>query len=186
MDDGVASRLASARLAGTQPITDTALLRRLRSEATTWINAVRMQRARVEPSENRDPWEVEIDLQFLLVALVRLERSVVQAASEVPTVGVALQDDLTAYRDGTVGIRAMRDVGEHADEYNLSKGRRKDIRRADVQIWSMGSTAGGGLTWTWLGSELDVDAVTAAAGALYNTFDALLTPILGDSHRIPT
>ena len=94
--------------------------------------------------------------------------------------------DLTAYRERTAGVRTMRDVGEHADEYNLSKGRRKDIRRADVQVWSMGSTAGGGLTWTWLGHELDVDAVTAAAGSLYNAFDALLTPILGDSHRSPT
>jgi hypothetical protein len=183
-DDRLGSRLARARLAGTQPITEDALLGRLRSEATTWVNAVRVQRARVEPSENRDPWEVEIDLHFLLVALVRLERAVARAADEVAEVGLALRYDLARFHKSVPGLRTMRDVGEHGDEYNLSKGRRSEIRRADVQNWSMRSTAGGGLVWRWLGHELDVDAATAAAGALYNSLDAALTPILGDSHRI--
>jgi hypothetical protein len=77
----------------------------------------------------------------------------------------------------------MRDVAEHADEYNLSKGQRHAVGCAAVQVWSIGPPASGGLVWSWLGHELDVDAAEAAATELYNALDANLTPILGDSHR---
>ena len=183
MDDDLSSRLAQAKLAGTQPITRDALLRRLRSEATTWINAVRMQRRRVVPFENGDLWEIEIDLHFLLVALVRVERAVARAACEDAAIDQQLRGALDDFRSALPGLRVMRDVAEHADEYNLSKGQRHPVGRSEVQVWSMSVTTARGVVWSWLGHELDVDAAEAAAAALYNALDATLTPILGDSHR---
>jgi hypothetical protein len=184
-EETLASLLDKASLAGTQPISDDALLRRLRSEATTWMNAVRMQRARLTPSRNRDLWEVEIDLHFLLVALVRLDRAVARAAGEVAALQPTLTDELESFRKALPGLRQMRDVGEHADEYNISKGRRTAVRRAEVQSWGMHTNSAGGLVWQWIGQELDVDAACVAATTLYNCFDAELEPVLGDSHRLP-
>ena len=174
--------LARAALAGTQPITVLEFLRRLRSEATTWVNAVRMQRSRLEPSLNRDPWEVEIDLHFLLVALVRLERAVGRGAAE-GNLASEITPELKAFRTAIPGLRRMRDVSEHADEYNLSEGRRADVPRAQVQVWSMSNTTAGGLVWHWIGQQLDVDCANEAATKLYSRFDAVLLPILGDSLR---
>jgi hypothetical protein len=182
-NETLSSLLRRASLAGTQPITDDALLRRLRSEATTWVNAVRMQRARLDPRRDRDIWEVEIDLHFLLVALVRLERAVARAAAEIPSLKSLLTEAVDAFRVDIPGLRRMRDVGEHADEYNLSKGRRSDVRRATVQSWIMDPTSAGGLVWNWIGESLDVDAAAEAAARLYNSFDSVLVPILGDSLR---
>ena len=173
---------AQAALAGTQPITRDALLRRLRSEATTWVNAVRMQRTRLKPVDHRDIWEVEIDLHFLLVALVRLERAVIRAVDDAG-LRPAMASELEEFNTSIPGLRRMRDVGEHADEYNLSKGRRIDVPRSQVQSWGLGKSNSGGLVWKWIGQELDVDSASDAASRLYNSFDAVLVQILGDSHR---
>jgi hypothetical protein len=121
-----------------------------------------MQRSRLEPSQNRDLWEVEIDLHFLIVALVRLGRAVIRAVDETG-LRLAMASKLEAFTTATPGLRQMRDVGEHADEYNLSKGRRSDVPRAQVQSWSLSTNTAGGLVWRWIGQELDVDSASEDA-----------------------
>lgn len=145
---------------------------------------MRPQRRRVNQADPFDLWEIEIDLNFLLVALVRLDRTVARAADEASQVRAPLLNAVEVFRVQVPGLRTMRDVAEHADEYNLAKGRRSSsIRRSQVQNWSMSWNGNGGLVWHWLGHELDVDSASSAATTLYNAFDATLVPILGDSHR---
>ncbi len=144
-----------------------------------------MQRARLEPSQNRDLWEVEIDLHFLLVALVRLERAVARAAGEVAALQPTLTDELESCRRALPGLRRMRDIGEHADEYNISKGRRTDVRRAEVQSWGMHTNSAGGLVWQWIGQELDLYyAIKNHPGCKWLSLTVLADRVLGPKYKV--
>ena len=66
----------------------------------------------------------------------------------------------------------LRNVSEHADEYNLDLGRDRNVSRRQVQTWFLDTAEAGGPIWGWLGERLNVGLAEQAALALYRGFVA--------------
>ena len=158
-----------------RPITDAALVARMRSEATTWINAVHMQRRRAShPLVNPDAvgdefWRQEIDLHFLVVALFRLRRAIALAAT-VDDLEAELNARLASFDEQVPWLKQVRHVAEHFDDYTTDKGRDPSIRRSQLQVWSLGEDEQNGLVWRWLDLDVSVEATHDAATDLYRRF----------------
>jgi len=155
------------------PISERALAARMATEATTWINAAHVQHRRVtapvgEPGEQ--VWRQEIDLHFLLVALIRLRRSV-DLATRVPRLQTSLRDRLAEFDKELPSLALLRNVAEHFDDYTVNEGRRSEIKRHQLQVWSLGADDDG-LVWRWLGVEFNVEVAHRAATKLYRGFHA--------------
>ena len=157
-----------------RPITEPALVERMRKEATTWINAVHMQFHRVEsPLINPDDlgaevWRQEIDLHFFVAAIMRLRRAVV-CASAVNQLRSSLADLLDVFDRTVPSARLLRNVSEHFDDYAVGRGNDKKIKRSQLQVWSLGQEDGQ-LIWRWLGEEVRLSAWHRAATTLYRGF----------------
>lgn len=166
-----------ARFAEAQrkPVTDPALVERMKTEATTWINAVHMQYHRISrPVASPDDgavqyWRQEIDLHFLLVALTRLRRAVVLAA-RVTQLQRALNDRVADFDRDVPYLLRLRNVAEHVDDYTTGRGRDRRVMRWQLQNWSLGSDQDGNVTWSWLGEEVDSAKGRLAAVDLYRSF----------------
>jgi hypothetical protein len=173
----------------TRPVTNAALAARMRTEATTWINAVHMQHRRcnnpvVEPDDPGDPvGRQEIDLHFLLVSLTRLRRAV-GLATRIDELQDRLLGRLLEFDRRVPYLSDLRNVAEHFDEYTVGSGRNRKVGRAQLQNWAMGTSADGQLTWTWLGRTVDTAQVHAAATDLYRGFHAALKVHLGESQSL--
>lgn len=167
------------------PLTDAALVQRMRTEATTWINAVHMQHRRVtepvvDPSApGNEVWRQEIDLHFLLVALTRLRRAIGLTAHVHELHGAVLQH-LTAFDEMVPSLRTFRNVAEHFDDYTTGRGRVAEITRQQLQTWSLDGPTSRGLVWRWLDIEFPVDVSHDAATALYRTFLAAANNYLAE------
>lgn len=152
-----------------RPVTDSALVERMRSEATKWINAVHLQHRRAKHPVDEDVWRQEIDLHFLLVALTRLRRAVGLA-----TRVAELQDSLLAriieFDRAIPSLTTLRNVAEHFDDYTTGRGRTEHIKRHQLQVWGLGENDNGELVWRWLDVEFSVDGAHDAATGLYRGF----------------
>lgn len=158
------------------PPSNTVIVERLRTEATTWINAVALQAGRIDRRHRKrylEPAEgdaLEVDLHFFLVALVRLRRCVSRVGSHVPEIEPALTRLMRGFDEAVPSLAKLRNVSEHIDEYNLDVGRDSSVSRRQVQTWYMDSSPTGGLIWGWLGERLDVEAADQRALTLYKEF----------------
>ena len=158
------------------PPSEGVIFERLRTEATLWIDAVHLQVARIDrrhAQEDMEPVEitaVEVDLHFLLVALVRLQRCVNRVGENVPGLRASLDERSSTFDGEIPSLRKLRNVSEHIDEYNLDAGRDRSVSRRQVQTWAMATNDDGGLVWNWLGESLDVHRSQDAAVALYRGF----------------
>jgi len=150
-----------------RPVTDPALVERMRTEATKWINAVHLEHRRI--AEPLEIWRQEIDLHFLLVALVRLRRAV-GCASRAGPLRLALPGRLAEFDGRLPYVRLLRNVGEHFDAYTVGKGRNKRIRRSQLQVRNMSCDREGHLIWNWLGEEVRLAEAHTAATDLYRGF----------------
>ncbi|MEX2253833.1 MAG: hypothetical protein WEC34_00190 [Acidimicrobiia bacterium] len=154
------ARLARWEASQAAPPTSGAVLERMVTEAKTWHYAAHLQRTRIDA--HREIEELEIDFHFLVVALVRLRRSVSLAAT-VPEVAFELGFAMTAFDDRLPNLKSLGDVAEHVDDYTLDIGRNPRIRRHGLQVMAWTSSQDGDLVWKWLGSDLDVDTAVSAA-----------------------
>jgi hypothetical protein len=158
-----------------RPVSDPALVERMRTKATTWINAVHMQYWRVSDTSvdwdlpGGKGWRQGIDLHFLVVALTRLRRAV-GLATRVKGLQDQLIDHLVDFDQDVPALTLLRNVAEHFDDYTTGKGRNAQARRHQLQVWSLGDDGKRGLVWRWLGVELPVEAAHAAATSLYRDF----------------
>lgn len=149
------------------------VVERLRTEATTWSNAVALQAGRIDRRHRKrylEPAEaeaLEVDLHFFLVALVRLRRCVSRVGSHVSAIEPSLSRHLRSFDEAIPSLAKLRNVSEHIDEYNLDAGRDSSVSRRQVQTWYMDSSPSGGLIWGWLGERLDVGAADRGAMTLY-------------------
>jgi hypothetical protein len=127
---------------------------------------IALQSRRLQRPEPRDAdylFRQMADFQYLIVARWRLRRPALVALS-VPTV----RDDVTAaiarFDAALPGLKRMRDVGEHAEDYAIDNPKRHDkpITRRQLQVagWSENE-------FTWLGERLKVEAALDAAAELY-------------------
>lgn len=158
-----------------EPITEVALVVRMRTEATTWINAVHMQHHRVafplvKPDAPGDEvFRQEVDLHFLLVALIRLRRSVELVTERLGSESRPLEF-LDIFDKDVPSLQKFRNVAEHFDDYTIDKGRRKDVHRDQLQTWSFGEEDNGGLIWRRLDENFSVEDAYSAARNLYGSF----------------
>jgi hypothetical protein len=175
MPDRVRELLAEFAEVQASPITDCALVERMRTEATQWINAVHMQHRRISGPlvDVNDPgaevWRQEIDLHFLLVSLTRLRRAI-GLATRVDQLQEALIGRIVEFDSHAPYLSRLRNVGEHFDDYTVGKGRDTQVRRAQLQTWSMDSDPEGHLIWNWLGEEVHLAEAHTAATDLYRGF----------------
>lgn len=175
LSDDFRTHLAEFARVQARPISDLSLVERMQTEATKWINAVHMQHRRVanplvdERNRGFAVWRQEIDLHFLLVALTRLHRAV-ELAARVKELQAGLTIRIAEFDCRIPYLQLLRNVGEHFDDYTVGKGRERNVKRFQLQTWSMGKDAEGQLTWNWLGQELSVAEVYKAAKELYRGF----------------
>ena len=158
------------------PPSEGVILERLRTEATTWINAVHLQATRLDRRHSKTDMEdvdvtaIEVDLHFLLVALVRLQRCIARIGETVPGLHDTIARRARLFEDEIPSLRMLRNVSEHSDDYNLDAGHDRSVSRRQVQTWALDTNDDGGVIWRWLGESLDVRRSQEAAVALYRGF----------------
>lgn len=148
---------------------DDVILERARSLANQTANAIYVQIERCNATAE-DPWQTLYDAQFLIEALWRFRRAVaiaksVRAAS--PDV-VLLVENFDA---ALPGLRRMRNVLEHVDDYaidaqHFGKNRRGDkgVFRAQVQVGGVLDDDG---NITWVGETVNTRSARDAVMACY-------------------
>lgn len=140
------------------------ILERASSLANEAMHAVALQRRRVRSQEPEDETfllRTWVDLQFLIVALRRLRQAAV-LAQRVPSVADRVSAALKKFDDTLPGLRTMRNVGEHIEDYAMDAGRERHIHRKLLQVGGWDGT-----TYQWLDLELNVDTAHDAAAGLY-------------------
>jgi hypothetical protein len=168
MPDRLREFLAESAAIQASPVTDSALVERMRTEATRWVNAVHMQHRRIS-APGAGVWQLEADLHFLFVSMTRLRRAI-----GLVTKVDQLQESLTgriAHFDGHAPyLSRLRNVGEHFDDHTAGRGHDAQVSRAQLQTWSMDLDPEGDLSWTWLGQKVNLAQAHAAATDLYRGF----------------
>jgi hypothetical protein len=152
------------------PPSDSVVLERAFSLANEALLTVALQRRRSRSTEPEDTvliFRWWVDIQFLIVALRRLRRAA-ELASRVPCVEKEVSAALKDFNDSLPALAAMRNVGEHIDEYALDSDRCRDKRvsRTMLQV-GMGWT-----TYEWLVKKLNVDEAHSAAVKLHSAIRA--------------
>jgi hypothetical protein len=145
---------------------DAAVLERAKSLANRACFTVALQRRRLQSEEPEDDTFIFrwwADLEFLVVTLRRLRRAAqlgTHASRAKAALGVAIAD----FDAALPGLRTMRNVGEHIDQYALNDPKRHhpDVRSGQLQVGSFDGTV-----FTWLGHQLDIDVAVAAAEKLF-------------------
>jgi hypothetical protein len=73
-----------------------------------------------------------VDWQFFIVALSRL-RYAAHYAKRVPAVSAEMSEAIDAFTRALPGLRTMRNVAEHTDEYASDRGR-ANVERGELQV----------------------------------------------------
>jgi hypothetical protein len=158
------------RISAPAPPAAGAILDRAASLANTNANAARLQMRRIrgDPEDGHDPWERLYDCEFLIGALWRF-RSAIRVAENVPEIAPQVTLLLDRFDTSLPGLRKMRNVLEHADEYGVDahhfSGRRAsspEVHRQQVQTTSWDDDS-----MTWLGETLNYSDALQAVSECY-------------------
>jgi hypothetical protein len=137
---------------------------RAHSLANEAIHMVALQRRRLQSEEPEDETSIFrrwADFQFLIVSLRRLRQAALLAARPRAS-KAAIENAISEFDESLPGLRKMRNVGEHVDEYAVERGRDRSVSRRALQVGAFDST-----TLEWLGERLDTDDALAASERLY-------------------
>lgn len=175
--DGWLYRLAgrhSQRVGPPAPPTADAILERARSLANANANAAHLQVRRIRSDSERphpddyDPWERLYDCEFLIGALWRF-RSAIRIAENVPDVAPQVRRLLERFDASLPGLRKMRNVLEHADDYGVDahhflakRASSPEVHRQQIQTMSWDDDS-----MTWLGEALNYDDALEAVSECY-------------------
>ena len=107
------------------------------------------------------PWA---DFSFLIIALCRLERIVGILKGDA-----VIDAALSEFTAKLPGIRKLRDIGEHVDEYAVDSPSRhhKGYGRAGLQVATFG------VTFEWYDQSVNIDDALAAAQTLFAAVQAV-------------
>lgn len=148
---------------------DDEILHRALSYALEALQAARVQaeRARADTQGDGGAGQWWIDLQFFIVALRRVRRSV-EMAERIRSRPAEVVHALAEFDGEAPLVVLLRDVGEHIDAYALDVGRNESVTWRSVQQgqWD-------GKTVTWLDRKLDVDAALKAAQKLVGRLEEI-------------
>jgi hypothetical protein len=118
------------------------ILERAKSLSNEACFTVAMQHRRLrstEPEDEKFIFRWWADLQFLIVALRRLRRSV-QLIANVPRISEPIQPAIKEFDSALPGLVRIRNVGEHIEDYVLSRGHDASINRGQLQVGSWDGT----------------------------------------------
>ena len=147
--------------------------------ANIYVHAVAMQISRVRQEVSDSDLFIMrqfVDLEFLLVTLVRLKRAAC-AIREVPVAREAMQQVIKEYDRRLPALKNLRDITEHYDDYLLEQGR---ISKADRSGLLARTIRSGLLTKImspesidWMGYSMNLNEIMAAAEALFQEIKAI-------------
>ncbi|MDQ1087191.1 hypothetical protein [Siphonobacter sp. SORGH_AS_1065] len=146
---------------------DASKLERALSLSNLAIFTIELQHRRLQTAEAEDEefiFRWMSDLEFLIIALIRLQKAAFIAAS-VPSVKKKINRAIAEFNQSLPDLKKMRDVIAHIDDYALNKERRThNVGRTELQVgqWN-------GSIYKWIGGELDVDKAVIEAIKLFKT-----------------
>jgi len=146
--------------------TNAGTYKRFRRLANLAVFAIDLQCRRLNSVELEDEkfvFRKWYDFEFLLLALIRLRR-IAQQVADLPEVTVSLTPALTTFDASLPGLKLMRNVSEHIDDYASGKGRNRGVSKEMLEVSTLGPN---GPTLTWLGSELNAQYALEAAERLF-------------------
>lgn len=120
----------------------------------------------------------EVDLQLLLVLVVRLRR-LVGLAAKLTRNGV-LGEALAEFDERFPTARQMRNVSEHLDDYIEGRGHRQASAPHEslgVRIW--GAPPGGEMTFEWAGEIIALGQLHGAVEEIYRSLRLAIEAHLG-------
>jgi hypothetical protein len=159
---------------------EAASIERARSLANEAMHMVSLQRRRIrsqEPEDETFAFRWWTDFQFLVISLWRL-RSAAVLAIRSHSAPSPLKTALGAFDQALPDLRRMRNVGEHADEYALDRGRDRAVDRRHLQAGAFDGT-----TFLWLRGRLNLDQALVAAENLYRAIRAGAEPSGNESEQ---
>lgn len=138
---------------------------RARRLANIAVWSVELQCRRLRSAEPED--EVFVlrkltDFTFLVVSLTRLRRAA-QLAAGVPELQPVMTEAIDQFDRALPGLKAMRDVGEHIDDYVLDRGR-TNISRQSLEVSTLEDRDP---TLHWLGAKLNAPEALEASRQLF-------------------
>jgi hypothetical protein len=129
-----------------------------------WTVKVQLRRLQaVEPEDEDFILRKWADFHFLVVALTRLRRAA-ELAQKVPKLKETMRKAIKDFDAALPSRKKMRDVAEHIDEYAIDWGKDRSVSRKSLEVASCN-----GVTWTWLGYEMDANEALKASGQLFET-----------------
>ncbi len=158
------ARFSRRSLMGMDTPSSAATIERAHSLANEAIHMVALQLRRLQSEEPED--EIFVfrrwaDFQFFIVGLRRLRQAALLAAQPKGT-DTAIQNAIREFDEALPGLRKMRNVGEHVDEYAVEHGRDRSVGRRALQVGTFDAT-----TLEWLGERLNAEDALRAAERLY-------------------
>ena len=129
-----------------------------------WTVSLQCRRLRThEPEDNDFVFRRLADFDFLVVALTRLRRAAVIAAKVQETKQI-VSDAVKLFDLALPGLKKIRDVAEHIDEYAVDSGRDRSVMRQELEVSLLTQD---GMTLNWLGSSINADKALNASQALF-------------------
>jgi hypothetical protein len=133
--------------------------------------AVHLQCRRLRSTEPEDAafvFRKWADFDFLVISLTRLRRTANLAAA-VPELKLSLVAAIEQFDRALPGLKSIRDVAEHIDEYALDQGRTKSIARQSLEVSTLEEE---GPTLHWLGSRLNAREALQVSQHLFEAIKA--------------
>jgi hypothetical protein len=115
-----------------------------------------------EPEDDAFVFRRLADFDFLIVALVRLRRAAMIGA-RIPETKQIISAAIEAFDAALPGLKKLRDVAEHIDEYAVDSGRDRSVSRKELET----SFPTEDLTLNWLGQTINAGEALHASQALF-------------------
>lgn len=119
-----------------------------------------------EPEDNEFVFRKCADSDLMIVALTRLRRAAMLAAS-IPKIKPKVHDAIKRFDQALPTLRMMRNVVEHTDKYAIGRGRDQSISHQGLKV-SILSIDGSVVQLEWLGCKLNTDDVLGASARLFD------------------
>ena len=148
------------------PPSRAATYERARRLANLSVWTIALQRRRIETSEPEDKnflYRRWADFDFLVVALTRLRRAAMLAAT-ISELQSQLSQAIASFDAAVPGLKRLRDVAEHIDDYALDQGRQRTVARRELEVSALDVEK---KTLIWLGHSLNADTALEAAQTLF-------------------
>lgn len=127
-----------------------------------WAVSVQCRRlAGREPEDEVFVFRRLTDFDFLIVALIRLRRAAMIAA-RVPETKRIVSVAIGTFDAALPGLKKLRDVAEHIDEYAVDSGRDHSVSRIELEA----AFPTEDLTLDWLGQTINAGEALQASQVL--------------------